>query len=81
MVERAGREAKLAFKAHPLMLPHACGYALANKRHDTRSPTDLPRPQEHPAYRALHRAFADGLKISGEASLEAAFWSEVAPTG
>ncbi len=30
MVERAGREAKLAFKAHPHMLRHACGYALAN---------------------------------------------------
>src|SRR5664280_2065281 len=28
MVERAGREAKLAFKAHPHMLRHACGYAL-----------------------------------------------------
>jgi integrase len=25
MVERAGREAKLAFKAHPHMLRHACG--------------------------------------------------------
>jgi site-specific recombinase XerD len=36
MVERAGREAKLAFKAHPHMLRHACGYALANKGHDTR---------------------------------------------
>src|SRR5262249_35715750 len=31
MVERAGAEAKLAFKAHPHMLRHACGYALANK--------------------------------------------------
>ena len=37
MVERAGREAKLAFKAHPHMLRHACGYALANKGHDTRA--------------------------------------------
>jgi site-specific recombinase XerD len=37
MVERAGRAAKLAFKAHPHMLRHACGYALANKGHDTRS--------------------------------------------
>ena len=34
---RAGREAKLAFKAHPHMLRHACGYALANKGHDTRA--------------------------------------------
>jgi len=37
MVERAGGEAKLSFKAHPHMLRHACGYALANKGHDTRA--------------------------------------------
>jgi len=37
MVERAGTGAKLLFKAHPHMLRHACGYALANKGHDTRS--------------------------------------------
>ncbi len=37
MIERAGRVAKLAFKAHPHMLRHACGYALANKGHDTRA--------------------------------------------
>jgi type 1 fimbriae regulatory protein FimB/type 1 fimbriae regulatory protein FimE len=37
MVERTGGEAKLAFKAHPHMLRHACGYALANKGHDTRA--------------------------------------------
>src|SRR5262249_7628651 len=37
MVERAGLAAKLAFKAHPHMLRHACGYALA-KGHDTWAP-------------------------------------------
>jgi type 1 fimbriae regulatory protein FimB/type 1 fimbriae regulatory protein FimE len=37
MIERAGIEAKLTFKAHPHMLRHACGYALANKGHDTRA--------------------------------------------
>jgi integrase len=37
MVERAGAEAKLAFKAHPHMLRHACGFALAAKGHDTRA--------------------------------------------
>ncbi len=37
MVERAGAEAGLGFKAHPHMLRHACGYALANKGHDTRA--------------------------------------------
>jgi integrase len=37
MVERAGTEAKLGFKVHPHMLRHACGYALANRGHDTRA--------------------------------------------
>jgi type 1 fimbriae regulatory protein FimB/type 1 fimbriae regulatory protein FimE len=37
MVERAGAVAELGFKAHPHMLRHACGFALANKGHDTRA--------------------------------------------
>jgi integrase len=37
MVERAGAQARLGFKAHPHMLRHACGYALANTGHDTRA--------------------------------------------
>jgi type 1 fimbriae regulatory protein FimB/type 1 fimbriae regulatory protein FimE len=37
MVERAGRAAGLPSKAHPHMLRHACGFALANKGHDTRA--------------------------------------------
>jgi integrase len=37
LVERAGIEAKLPFKAHPHMLRHATGYALANRGVDTRS--------------------------------------------
>ena len=37
MVERAGAEAKLGLKVHPHMLRHACGYALANRGHDTRA--------------------------------------------
>jgi type 1 fimbriae regulatory protein FimB/type 1 fimbriae regulatory protein FimE len=37
MIERAGDEAKLGFKAHAHMLRHACGFALANKGHDTRA--------------------------------------------
>jgi integrase len=31
------RNLDLGFKAHPHMLRHACGYALANKGHDTRA--------------------------------------------
>ena len=37
MVERAGVEAGFKFGVHPHMLRHACGYALANAGHDTRS--------------------------------------------
>jgi type 1 fimbriae regulatory protein FimB/type 1 fimbriae regulatory protein FimE len=37
MVERAGEAAGLKFKAHPHMLRHACGFALAAKGHDTRA--------------------------------------------
>ncbi len=37
MIERAGKVAKLVFKAHPQMLRHACSYALAYRGHDTRA--------------------------------------------
>jgi type 1 fimbriae regulatory protein FimB/type 1 fimbriae regulatory protein FimE len=37
MIARAGVEAGFKFGVHPHMLRHACGYALANKGHDTRA--------------------------------------------
>ena len=37
IIERAGNAAGLDFKAHPHMLRHACGFALANAGHDTRA--------------------------------------------
>ena len=37
MIERAGTERDLASRPIPHMLRHACGYALANKGHDTRA--------------------------------------------
>ncbi len=37
MMERAGAAADLGLKAHPHMLRHACGFALANAGHDTRA--------------------------------------------
>jgi type 1 fimbriae regulatory protein FimB/type 1 fimbriae regulatory protein FimE len=37
MLERAAAEAGLEIKVHPHMLRHACGFALANAGHDTRS--------------------------------------------
>jgi integrase len=40
IVKRAGKKAGLPFQAHAHMLRHACGYALANAGHDTRSLQD-----------------------------------------
>jgi site-specific recombinase XerD len=37
MLERATVTARLEIKAHPHMLRHACGFALANAGHDTRA--------------------------------------------
>lgn len=37
MLERAAAAANLGIKVHPHMLRHGCGYALANKGHDTRA--------------------------------------------
>jgi site-specific recombinase XerD len=36
LISRATEAAGLEIKAHPHMLRHACGYALANTGHDTR---------------------------------------------
>ena len=36
MLERAAASAGLDIKVHPHMLRHACGFALANRGHDTR---------------------------------------------
>ena len=37
MVERAGEAVDLGFKAHPTCCGMPCGFALANKGHDTRA--------------------------------------------
>ena len=58
MVERAGAEAKLGFKAHPHMLRHACGYAGEQRARHAGS-TGLPWAQEHPTHGALHRTLPD----------------------
>jgi integrase len=44
MIERAAAAAGLEIKAHPHILRHACGYALANKGHDNPSYSGLARP-------------------------------------
>jgi site-specific recombinase XerD len=37
MIERLSDRAKLGFQVHAHMLPHACGYKLANEGTDTRT--------------------------------------------
>jgi len=37
LLERAAAKAGIDIKSHPHMLRHACGFALANAGHDTRS--------------------------------------------
>jgi hypothetical protein len=44
MIELAADGTGLELKAHPHMLRHACGYALANKGHDDDEPVPLTRP-------------------------------------
>jgi type 1 fimbriae regulatory protein FimB len=39
-IGRVAAGAGIELKAHPHMLRHACGYALANKGHDTRAILD-----------------------------------------
>ena len=67
IVERAGTEARLGFKAHPHMLRHACGFALANKGHDTRALqglTSATRTSSTPS--ATQNCRGHALKTSGE---------------
>ena len=40
LIKRIGERAAFSFKVHIHMLRHACGYALANKGHDTRAIQD-----------------------------------------
>ena len=70
LVERAGEAAGLGFKAHPHMLRHACGFALANRGHDTRS------LQAYLGHRNIQHTVRyteltpSGSRISGEAEHE-----------
>ena len=40
LIKRIGERAGFAFPVHAHMLRHGCGYALANKGHDTRAIQD-----------------------------------------
>ena len=77
MVERAGTEAKLGFKAHPHMLRHACGYALANRGQDTRgaaasatkiSSTQCAIPNTRPHVSRIFGA-TDPISLFGKADI------------
>ena len=78
MLERLGKAAKMAFGVHPHMLRHACGFKLANQGVDTRFVAALPRPQEHPAHSALHRAVAGQVPRLLEGLIDAlrASWAD-----
>ena len=57
LIKRLGEVAGMPFKVHPHMLRHACGYRLGQRWPRYPSPAALPRAQEYPAHRAIHRAF------------------------
>ena len=62
MIERAGEAAKLSFKAHPHMLRHACGYALANRGHDTRALQAYLGHRNIPAHGQVYRVVANAVQ-------------------
>jgi len=62
MVERAGEAAELGFKAHPHLLRHACGFALANKGRDTCALQAYLGHKNISAHRALRRVVARSVQ-------------------
>ena len=73
MVERAGEAAELGFKAHPHMLRHACGFALANEGHDTRALQAYLGHQNIQHTVATPSCRRHGSKISGKTDESAGF--------
>jgi integrase len=65
MLERAGAVAKLPFKPHPHMLRHACGFALANRGHDTRALQAFSGTVTSSTLCAIPSCRRCGSKISG----------------
>jgi integrase len=62
MIERAADAAGLELRAHSHMLRHACGYALANKGHDTPCDPGMAGPSVDYQHRRLHGAGANRSK-------------------
>ena len=61
MIERAGIEAKLSFKAHPHMAPTRLRLRARQQGPRHARPTGLPWASQHLAHREVHRAFADAI--------------------
>jgi integrase len=78
MVERAAAGASLELKAHPHMLRHACGYALANKGYEPGNPgvARLSIDHQHSSFDFLETPFYRGpnalMYLLGHGSWEAA---------
>ena len=62
MVERAGVEAKLVFKAHPHMLQARLWLCARQQGSRYARAASLPWPPQHPAHGSLHRAVADAVQ-------------------
>jgi integrase len=62
MIERAAAAAGLELKAHPHMLRHACGYALANKGHEHPGDSGLARPSVDHQHCRLQGAGAEPVQ-------------------
>ena len=54
MIERAGKVAKLAFKAHPHMLRHACGLRIGQQRTRYQGVAGVPRASQHSAHGSVY---------------------------
>jgi hypothetical protein len=66
MIERAAAGAGLELKAHPHILRDGCGYALANKGHDTRATSvDHQHGRLRGAGAEPVKGFLAGLKTTG----------------
>lgn len=62
IVARASEFADLELSVHLHMLRHGKGFQLASEGTGYACNSDLPRAQEHSAYRALHQARCDAVQ-------------------
>src|SRR6516225_5280899 len=62
MIARLGQEAKFKFGVHPHMLRHACGFALANRGHDTRALQAYLGHKKYSSYGAIYGTVASAFQ-------------------